>query len=116
MLSPVRCYSICFNPRPPAEGDPIDLPVRYQQDSAFQSTPSCGGRRILYALHVDNARVSIHALLRRATSSVPTSWDRFTVSIHALLRRATTIYFYPSTGKGGFNPRPPAEGDIYYAR
>ena len=55
----------------------------------FQSTPSCGGR---HQMILEMSR------LQR-------------VSIHALLRRATIKKIGRSTGFNCFNPRPPAEGD-----
>jgi len=57
----------------------------------FQSTPSCGGRLILPISMWVWIKVSIHALVRRATKGCPKCHSRRTVSIHALVRRATVI-------------------------
>ena len=126
----------CFNPRPPAEGDRAVEPhwnklcevsihalLRRATIRAicgrlaairFQSTPSCGGRRLLEPAPLVAVGVSIHALLRRATKSEIMLLARSEVSIHALLRRATPAGKSVRTaGAGGFNPRPPAEGDAW---
>ena len=58
--------------------------------SAFQSTPSRGGRRFSGRYQTIAGRISIHALPRRATAQVKGS-----ITVHL-----------------DFNPRPPAEGDI----
>ncbi len=121
-----------FNPRPPAEGDlcPTDAKLRRY---SFQSTPSCGGRPRHGLPHYMGDIVSIHALLRRATSRIRMRWPSSSVSIHALLRRATgrtpvskmsdnvsihallrraTTYSCSGAMRSQcFNPRPPAEGD-----
>ncbi len=100
---------------------------------AFQSTPSYGGRPIRLSKYLYTGPVSIHALVRRATTapsgltSGPGSFNPRPrtegdtrrrsvalgqiVSIHALVRRATLAGIRKAEVEAGFNPRPRTEGD-----
>ena len=65
ILSSPFCYIIHFNPRPREEGD-----------------PSMGGSSII-------GDISIHALVKRATTNPDGSFPLWVISIHALVKRAT---------------------------
>ena len=56
-------------------------------------------------------KISIHALVKRATDSVLPLPDAPVISIHALVKRATTHSVEESTLDDNFNPRPREEGD-----
>ena len=98
-----------FNPRPREEGDP-------------QNTRQPNGQEI-----------SIHALVKRATTLTCTDWGLLQISIHALVKRATAVEGYVfssdtisihalvkratfgsrcSSYISDFNPRPREEGDL----
>ena len=55
--------------------------------------------------------ISIHALVKRATLKYCTEKVRAEISIHALVKRATKDEFISSDYKMNFNPRPREEGD-----
>ena len=55
--------------------------------------------------------ISIHALVKRATTQLPTRLRCVGISIHALVKRATTQIGRPSKLFVYFNPRPREEGD-----
>ena len=56
-----------FNPRPRAEGDTTSKRNSLKR-IMFQSTPSCRGRHDYAHKAVDHSKVSIHALVQRATA------------------------------------------------
>ena len=56
--------------------------------------------------------ISIHALVKRATCILATPDDARYISIHALVKRATVLYRSCRMGKWNFNPRPREEGDM----
>ena len=102
---------VYFNPRPREEGDAFITDVEY----------------------INN--ISIHALVKRATTYRPSSKSAQFISIHALVKRATNngviiynnyLHFNPRPREEGdssrilqmdnirhFNPRPREEGDIF---
>ena len=55
--------------------------------------------------------ISIHALVKRATSLLPIEQEQALISIHALVKRATKAYLTRINDKYHFNPRPREEGD-----
>ena len=55
--------------------------------------------------------VSIHALVKRATSYFPPNFQLAVVSIHALVKRATLLRERFYKPRRCFNPRPREEGD-----
>ena len=55
--------------------------------------------------------ISIHALVKRATSSHRILQAVQEISIHALVKRATGIRWLTSAVPSDFNPRPREEGD-----
>ena len=55
--------------------------------------------------------ISIHALVKRATSPIAVSQPYKGISIHALVKRATVILGLDFVKKNYFNPRPREEGD-----
>ena len=60
----------------------------------------------------EKIKVSIHALVQRATLAVLIISKRLIVSIHALVQRATIPGLLDIVMYSGFNPRPRAEGDV----
>ncbi len=121
-----------FNPRPPAEGDPVISSGPFSP-AIFQSTPSRGGRRegtplrlVLGKFQSTPSRggrpmQALRATFPAAFQSTPSRGGRRslqpihsrlgTISIHALPRRATFMHRISSCKSRNFNPRPPAEGD-----
>mgnify|MGYP003372705359 CR=1 FL=1 len=57
------------------------------------------------------AGISIHALVKRATSFGSLDIERLNISIHALVKRATEPLYNVSESDMYFNPRPREEGD-----
>ena len=55
--------------------------------------------------------ISIHALVKRATTAIMADRCLQTISIHALVKRATAGSGYSDTKLAYFNPRPREEGD-----
>ncbi len=126
-----------FNPRPPAEGDPLTgkrsglhpqvsihallrratgISVLPRLILLFQSTPSCGGRHNTPIAGREWANVSIHALLRRATRPTATCWNGRWSFNPRPPAEGDAHYPVNSALPYGFNPRPPAEGDTYCLR
>ena len=122
-----------FNPRPREEGDwPCLSGIHACQ--YFNPRPREEGDLIKCAGMSKGAKISIHALVKRATYKPPTrqcaikfqstpSWrgrqhkavaafDDLKISIHALVKRATTVHFSRYNYVLDFNPRPREEGDI----
>ena len=56
--------------------------------------------------------ISIHALVKRATSPLYGCDTAISISIHALVKRATKQFTLAIRSAGYFNPRPRKEGDI----
>ena len=59
--------------------------------------------------------ISIHALVKRATSAGFSTVQYKSISIHALVKRATYRHRGTSECHAYFNPRPREEGDISFA-
>ena len=55
--------------------------------------------------------ISIHALVKRATDNGKINYDYQTISIHALVKRATCCKNIAMQQAIDFNPRPREEGD-----
>ena len=101
--------SLHFNPRPREEGD-ITTIVFLITPTYFNPRPREEGDyqvhdRFLYY------KISIHALVKRATSVDVDISDSEVISIHALVKRATVIISYDQPNISNFNPRPREEGD-----
>ncbi len=77
-----------FNPRPHEEGDEFG---QYATAASQQ--------------------ISIHALMKRATSLAIPAVPHHTISIHALMKRATSPMRFSGILSQYFNPRPHEEGD-----
>ena len=56
-------------------------------------------------------KISIHALMKRATDKMTTGERLIKISIHALMKRATMTLFLFVIISNNFNPRPHEEGD-----
>ena len=56
--------------------------------------------------------ISIHALVKRATTDTITNSLLKLISIHALVKRATNRFLLLSVLYHNFNPRPREEGDL----
>ena len=80
--------SLYFNPRPREEGDLIVL-----------------------SIVLDVFKISIHALVKRATGDRSYSCAKLVISIHALVKRATYHFSVIKCELVHFNPRPREEGD-----
>ena len=78
-----------FNPRPREEGD--------------------FGAVVLDVRKVD---ISIHALVKRATTQITGKEICVCISIHALVKRATNSTLSILKAEANFNPRPREEGDL----
>ena len=121
-----------FNPRPREEGDITQTSIQLSVD-LFQSTPSWRGRPWRLSSLTVIGSISIHALVKRATSchcqcfadclfqSTP-SWRG---RLHNVIYITVLCYFNPRPREEGdiyilvlfmvhlyFNPRPREEGDI----
>src|SRR5690606_20694495 len=77
-----------------------------------RSAPSCGGRRVVRRDAPVPHKVSIRALVRRATCGGRDGYWDDGVSIRALVRRATRRARLEGVTLRGFDPRPRAEGDM----
>ena len=77
-----------FNPRPHEEGDPA-----------------------VNKANMGEIIISIHALMKRATSFGSLDIERLNISIHALMKRATSEAMTDCVFLNNFNPRPHEEGD-----
>ena len=55
--------------------------------------------------------ISIHALVKRATTAIMADRCLQTISIHALVKRATRLQDFLNLVTLNFNPRPREEGD-----
>ena len=60
----------------------------------------------------NNMLISIHALVKRATTYMRFFLYRFDISIHALVKRATWAFRPEELRLFYFNPRPREEGDF----
>ena len=82
----VICY---FNPRPREEGDNVEdltLPgIKISIHALVKRATLTKGRTFA------GVDISIHALVKRATSISELSYNRIVISIHALVKRATTL-------------------------
>ena len=101
-----------FNPRPREEGDAIESAYKAVGDDFNPRPREEGDRFIVYI--ITYLRISIHALVKRATAREEKNNDRQDISIHALVKRAT--YYDSNTNpiRNHFNPRPREEGDLSY--
>ena len=61
---------------------------------------------------IARAIISIHALVKRATTSWKAINAKCEISIHALVKRATIIAPNFAGCSSNFNPRPREEGDL----
>ena len=124
-----------FNPRPREEGDnPIKQTTfsykhfnpRPREEGDFkQSSVLCFKRISIHALvkratgwSFDGSAlytISIHALVKRATRRSLRSLIFLCISIHALVKRATTGDSFFAVRACHFNPRPREEGDCLFA-
>ena len=77
-----------FNPRPREEGDQWDSHIKKMTDE-----------------------ISIHALVKRATTMRFKLYLAGVISIHALVKRATSALALRGKNEDNFNPRPREEGD-----
>ena len=59
------------------------------------------------------AFISIHALVKRATTVSQRVCAVTAISIHALVKRATIVASSVTGGQNYFNPRPREEGDVW---
>ena len=100
-----------FNPRPREEGD---KPNSYYNAYATNFNPRPREEGDNYDdIQVSKYIISIHALVKRATSLKCDLHTRTVISIHALVKRATVIKMRPTHTHSYFNPRPREEGDPY---
>ncbi len=121
-----------FNPRPREEGD-IDGGTVVSAVDDFNPRPREEGDR-QFCKNPPYRRISIHALVKRATNIGVTTSQQMIISIHALVKRATIFQFInkmfhvisihalvkrATSVKVGdtikindFNPRPREEGDV----
>ncbi len=65
---------------------------RQRSPSKFQSTPSWRGRPVKERLCGIIKKISIHALVKRATTSTVSKTEAWNISIHALVKRATSAH------------------------
>ena len=102
-------YLQYFNPRPREEGDPslVYALVRRQH---FNPRPREEGDPIVLC-EVISTRISIHALVKRATYGRKWYYRLIDISIHALVKRATKNLRGDHRRPLYFNPRPREEGD-----
>ena len=61
-------------------------------------------------------KISIHALVKRATELQAELYINKGISIHALVKRATQLRFILFLYSSYFNPRPREEGDVFPAK
>ena len=107
-----KCYRIrYFNPRPREEGD-LRICRSPLRPAYFNPRPREEGDVEISDDKIWNRIISIHALVKRATVSVPNIGTLFTISIHALVKRATAVNESIAEESPNFNPRPREEGDI----
>ena len=78
---------------------------------SFQSTLSRRERHMRSQNILVRARISIHALTKRATSLAKISPDGSLISIHALTKRATIDLLAKQSATRHFNPRSHEESD-----
>ena len=102
-----------FNPRPREEGDArrglTDAEICLSIHALVKRATS--EYRELQAL----SELSIHALVKRATIETIGQLAELYLSIHALVKRATTYKHFTAPFKVAFNPRPREEGDTFNA-
>ena len=101
-----------FNPRPREEGD-ITLPSMF--GSFLRISIHALVKRATQRLFpdLDYVVISIHALVKRATQEVYVLSGSPCISIHALVKRATPYLDTIEILGKDFNPRPREEGDQY---
>ena len=99
-----------FNPRPRKEGDLVHN-ANFVANFRFQSTPSQRGR--LTAFFLLSARRYFNPRPRKEgdKSYILLPIVTFSISIHALAKRATSSLTVPVFFTVHFNPRPRKEGD-----
>ena len=78
-----------FNPRPREEGDKVGVST------------------------LNTLQISIHALVKRATTISERTCGCIGISIHALVKRATAVRIALRLRQENFNPRPREEGDFH---
>ncbi len=91
----------------------MSLARSYKLNPGFQSTPSRGGRldSMLDKEYISD--ISIHALPRRATLLNVPDFSSFIFQSTPSRGGRQERRYRPEQYIGDFNPRPPAEGDIY---
>ena len=98
-----------FNPRPREEGDVFAIHILSCSDISIHALVK---RATTLALsYCADIRISIHALVKRATSVISCTSRNSCISIHALVKRATFLNFLTFPNTFYFNPRPREEGD-----
>ena len=79
-----------FNPRPREEGDVFVILFSYVPRD-FNPRPREEGD-LINSVKNNSISISIHALVKRATTSTGVVRQYIKISIHALVKRATTRY------------------------
>ena len=100
---------IHFNPRPRKEGD-LTIPGSSFAISDFNPRPRKEGDEE-FEKRQQALRISIHALVKRATKCYDLCCGFDIISIHALVKRATGWGAAVKRQPPNFNPRPRKEGD-----
>ena len=98
-----------FNPRPREEGD-RNRRYRRQCHAYFNPRPREEGDEVLCKTSA-KLNISIHALVKRATTFITEYNKTIAISIHALVKRATLTQVLQRCALRYFNPRPREEGD-----
>ena len=98
-----------FNPRPRKEGDGT-IPQRKGHCGHFNPRPRKEGDEE-FEKRQQALRISIHALVKRATKCYDLCCGFDIISIHALVKRATGWGAAVKRQPPNFNPRPRKEGD-----
>ncbi len=80
-------YPVDFNPRPREEGD--DSPGKRRSAACISIHALVKRATTVLAHNPQEAVISIHALVKRATERLIKTLDLSGISIHALVKRAT---------------------------
>ena len=98
-----------FNPRPREEGDFSNTDFTDIVRISIHALVKRATIPMLSSIHL--VPISIHALVKRATVYGAVMKREIGISIHALVKRATEIVNEPENIDMHFNPRPREEGD-----
>ena len=101
-----------FNPRPRKEGDQEGDTWKHPYDIISIHALVKRATSLKKSYH-PKPSISIHALVKRATRCKHGSYNFFDISIHALVKRATQGRMGVCSRGQNFNPRPRKEGDIH---